>query len=146
MCKVTDANALMTMRSQGNVKQQTHRNCKAGEFRNQLHEDMTLDDADLADYPTNVAMIAAWDAGKNEATADGERLGMKHVNVTDEMWSSPWKWDPKNPRVPHVDECVVWVLMSNGPTTTHGYWVQGCVGPRTHLFVSAFIWRRKREL
>ena len=95
---------MMTMRSQGNVQQQTHRNCKAGEFKNELHEDMTLDDADLTDYPTNAAMIAAWNAGKNEAKVDGERLGMKHVNVTDDMWASPWKWDPKNPRVPHVDE------------------------------------------
>ena len=59
VCKVTDCNALMTMRSQGNVKQQTHRNSKAGEFRNELHEDMTLDDADLKDYPSNAAMVDA---------------------------------------------------------------------------------------
>ena len=57
--KVTDANALMAMRARGNVQQQTHRNVKAGEFSNKLHEDMTLDDVDLTVYPTTPEILEA---------------------------------------------------------------------------------------
>ena len=102
--KVADCNALMAMRSQGNVQQQTHRSAKAGEFKHDLHEDMSLDDADLKNYPSNVEIVNAWHAGQDEATALCEQLGMKHRSLTAEMWDSPWLWDPPNPAVPHVDE------------------------------------------
>ena len=66
--KLTDVDALMNIRARDNVQQQTHRNEKAGEFNNKLHEDMTLPDADLSDYPTTSDVRAAWCAGKDEAT------------------------------------------------------------------------------
>ena len=102
--KATDSNALMAMRARGNVKQQTHRNSKAGEFRHELHEDMSEDDADLKDYPSNAAMVDAWHAGQEQAKSHCEALGMKHASLTDEMWNSPWKWDPENPRVAGFDD------------------------------------------
>lgn len=102
--KVTDANALMAMRARGNVQQQTHRNVKAGEFCNKLHEDMTLDDADLTDYPTTPEIVEAWHRGKRDATTVALALKMKHDHLPDAMWSRPWEWDPPNPRVPEMDE------------------------------------------
>ena len=86
------------------VQQQTHRSEKAGEFNNKLHEDMTLPDADLSVYPTISGMREAWRAGKTDATTTCLGLGCKHAGVTDDMWKSPWKWDPPNPRVREADE------------------------------------------
>ena len=102
--KVTDSNALMAIRARGNVQQQTHRSEKAGEFKNALHEDMTVPDADLSSYPTMAEIIEAWRAGKINATADCLRLGLKHPAVTNDMWNRPWEWDPPNPRVREADE------------------------------------------
>ena len=102
--KARDVNALMTMRARGNVQQQTHRNNKAGEFDHKLHEDMTLEDADLSSYPSVAEMTDAWHHGQSEATAACLGLGLKHRDISDAMWSRPWEYDPPNPRVTECDD------------------------------------------
>ena len=102
--KMEDSNALMSIRARGNVRQQTHRNLKAGEFENRLHEDMNLPDADLKVYPDNDVMVERWNAGVTEAKIDCEQLGMKHADVSEDIWSAPWKIDPTNPRVTGFDD------------------------------------------
>ena len=102
--KCEDSNALMSMRARGNVKQQTHRSVKAGEFDNRLHEDMNLPDADLTIYPSTTSMVVRWNADVTAAASDCEQLGMKHAHVPDSVWVQPWKMDPKNPPVPGYDE------------------------------------------
>ena len=102
--KASDSNALMAMRARGNVQQQTHRNKKAGEFDNKLHEDMTLEDADLSSYPSVAEINDAWHRGQSDATADCLRLGLKHRDISNAMWSRPWEHDPPNPRVTECDD------------------------------------------
>ena len=102
--KVTDSNALTTIRHRGSVKQQTHRNDKAGEFNHKLHEDMEQEDADLTAYPTTAEMLAAWHRGQTAAANVCIDLGVKHAAVTDAMWNRPWEFDPENPPVTECDE------------------------------------------
>ena len=94
----------MSIRARGNVRQQTHRSAKAGEFQHKLHEDMTLPDADLAGYPEYAVMVLRWNAGVAAATIDGEQLGMKHADVPEDVWLAPWKLDPPNPQVHGFDD------------------------------------------
>ena len=94
----------MAIRARGNVKQQTHRNVKAGEFNNSLHEDMAEDDADMTSYPSDLEMNEAWKAGKADATAACVALGMKHADIVEALWNSPWTVDPPNPDVTGFDE------------------------------------------
>ena len=102
--KMTDANALKTIASQGGVTQQTHRNVKAGEFDNRLHEDMTLPDADLSAYPSTDTMVVKWNSGVASATCACLALGMKHTDIPDDLWTCPWKMDPPNPPVTGFDD------------------------------------------
>ena len=102
--KITDANALRSMSSRGHVQQQTHRNKKAGEFDNRLHEEMNLPDADLSSYPSVSLMVTNWNSGVGLATADCLALGVKHAHIPNDLWTCPWKMDPKNPPVAAFDE------------------------------------------
>ena len=101
---MSDANALMTLRANGNVQQQTHRNEKAGEFKHQLHEDMQQDDADLTSYPSDARMIVRWNQGVASAARHCEQLGMKHADITEAEWREPWTLDPANPDTDEWDE------------------------------------------
>lgn len=104
MQKITDANALRSIAARGNVNQQKHRNKKAGEFDNRLHEDMALSDADLSSYPVYGIMVVKWNSGVSAATADCLQLGMKHADVPNDLWNCPWKADPPNPPVSGFDD------------------------------------------
>ena len=104
LSKMTDANVLRSIASRGNVSQQTHRDVKAGEFDNKLHEDMTLPDADLSSYPSTPTMVAKWNTGVASATSACLALGMKHPGISDDLWTCPWKADPPNPPVSGFDE------------------------------------------
>ena len=101
---VQKSNTLMSIRTNGNVVQQTHRNDKAGEFDPRLHEDMTDPDADLSSYPDVEVMVQKWNSGVDEATAVALRLGMKHGGIPNDAWERPWEYDPPNPRVHGFDE------------------------------------------
>ena len=57
--KITDSNALFHLASQGNVWIPTHRSEKC-EFDGRAHEDSTLPNADLCDYPTADEAARRW--------------------------------------------------------------------------------------
>ena len=78
-----------------------------------------MPDADLKVYPDNDVMVERWNAGVAEAKTDCEQLGMKHVGVSEELWSAPWKLDPANPRVTGFDDYLSRKFSNNDDTTVN---------------------------
>ena len=48
--------------------------------------------------------LANWNSGVALATADCLALAVKHADIPDDLWTCPWKMDPKNPPVADFDE------------------------------------------
>ena len=94
--KITDMNSVLFFATLGNIWHQTHRSDKC-EFDGRLHEDSTLPDADLTDYPTPVTATTRWHEGMRLARVDLTRLGVRHAHIPANVWEMPWLYDPPNP-------------------------------------------------